>query len=131
MVNVAPPPPEGWVASLLTWIKTLTLTNVLVIALLTMIAVPAYLFYKALNDAAIMDRLMSQYREVASPTSCTVREAKERGGPDLWAISTGFAFQGNDRWVVSVVLPKEPTPAEVESFCQAAKLIVDSMYAPP
>jgi len=35
------------------------LTNVLVIALLALIAVPTYLAYKMLNDPAVMDRLLS------------------------------------------------------------------------
>ena len=59
-------------------------------------------------------------------SGCVVREAKERGGPDIYAIATGFAAQGADRWVLSAVINREPTAEEISSYCEAAKLIADS-----
>ena len=43
-----------------------TLSNVLIIALLALIAVPVYVIYRALGDEKIMDRLMSTYEEIDS-----------------------------------------------------------------
>ena len=128
---VSPPPPEGWVAALINAVKGLTLTNVVIIALLVLILVPVYVVYKALSDATLMDRLLSNFKEMPSSTSCTLREARERGGPEIWAVSTGFAYAGSDKWVVSVVLPHEPSPEQVVSYCAAAQHIVDTMHTPP
>ena len=122
-----PPPNEGRVLSVLNAAKSMTLFNVLVVALLVLILIPVYIVYRALSDEALLDRFLSSYREIPSDSGCTVRVVAERGGPERWAIANGFAAQGTDRWVVSVILQKEPTTAEITSFCQSLKLISDQI----
>jgi hypothetical protein len=114
---------SGWLAA----IKGLTLTNAVVIVMLVVVAAPAYVLYRALNDPAVLDRFMSSYREYPpSPSGCTIREVKMRGGTRAWGLSAGFAFQGTDRWAVNVVLDHAPTDAETESYCASLKLLIDS-----
>jgi len=107
------------------------LTNALVIALLTLIAVPTYLAYKMLNDPAVMDRLLSSYKELPNGSGCTLREVKERGGPDLWAISTGFAYHGDNRWYVAVGLTHAPDANDLTSHCETLRRIADTLSMPP
>ena len=122
------PPPEGKYLGWLNAVKGLTISNVLVIALLAIVAVPIYVIYKALSDEKIMDRFMSTYEESANQQSgCTLRHVQERGGPDIWGISSGFAFQGDGRWFVSVALSHDPSIDEIASFCESLKLIADRM----
>jgi hypothetical protein len=122
------PPPEGRYLGWLNAIKGLSITNVLVIAMLAVVAVPVYTIYKALGDDKLLDRFMSTYEEEASQmTGCTLRHVQERGGPDIWGISSGFAFQGDDRWFVSVALSHDPSSEEVASYCESLKLIADRM----
>ena len=124
---VPTPPPDryvGWLNA----VKGLTISNVLVIALLVMIAVPVYVIWKALGDDNLMDRLLSTYEEVEGPNAgCTIRHAQERAGPDLWSIGSGFAFFGEARWFVNVTLSHKPTDEEVASYCESLKLIADRM----
>jgi hypothetical protein len=128
MTEPQPPSAEGWVAGLIAAAKGLTLTNVLIIALLVLIAIPAYFVYSVLNDPAVMDRFLSSYTEVTDDkTDCTVRKARARGGPWLWSISAGFAFQRSSRWSISVILPAEPNDADIASYCATLALIVDRM----
>jgi hypothetical protein len=127
-MTVTPPPAEGRLAGAVSVIRTLSLSNVLVIFLLLMMAGPAYVLWKAVNDEHLMDRFLSSYREIPSPTGCTIRVVAERGGPEHWSISTGFAFMGADRWTVGVILDHEPGD-EVASYCETLKLIVDKMHA--
>ena len=126
-----PPQPDhklGLVEGAANVVKGLTLSNVLVIALLAVIAVPVYVIYRALGDDSLMDRFMSTYEEVSSQQAgCTLRHVQARGGPDLWGISAGFAFAGADRWYVNVVLTHAPSNEEIQSFCSALKLIADRM----
>jgi len=126
----APPPQDGRVLTWLNAVRGLTLSNVLVIALLAIVAVPVYVIYRALDDEKLLDRFMSTYEEEASQmTGCTLRHVQERGGPDIWGISSGFAFQGGDRWFVSVALSHDPSPEEIASYCASLKLIADRMLA--
>jgi hypothetical protein len=123
----APPSETGWL-SWLTAVKGLTISNVLVIAALAVVAVPVYVIYKALGDEKLLDRFLSTYEEKTSQiTGCVIRHVQERGGPDLWSVSSGFAFQGADRWFVSVVLTHEPSNDETETYCESLKLIADKM----
>jgi hypothetical protein len=113
----------GWLNA----IRGLTVSNVLVIALLAIVAVPVYVIWKALNDEKVMNRLMSTYEEIDQSSGCTLRHVKERGGPDLWSVSSGFAFSGIDRWFVSVVVNHRPSDDEMVSYCASLKLIADRM----
>lgn len=124
------PPPDGRIANLIAAVKGLTLSNLLVLAGLLLILAPAYFIYRSLNDPQLMDRLLSTYREVPMAGGCTVREAKTRGGPDQWGISTGLTYAGSDRWILTVILDHEPSPTEVQSYCETAKIISDAV-APP
>jgi hypothetical protein len=122
------PPPDDKAAWWLLAVKGLTLTNALVIVILAIVAVPAYLVYKALNDATILDRFMSHFNEISSQqVGCALRNARSRGGPEMWAVSTGFAYQGADRWSISVILDHEPDKSEIVSYCETLKLIADHM----
>jgi hypothetical protein len=123
-----PEPPEpGRLERAAGVVKGLTLGNVLVIMLLALIVMPGYVIWKATSDDKLMDRLMSTYEVLESRGGCTIRHVQERGGPDLWGVSSGFAFQGSDRWYVNVVLDHSPTEEETASYCQSLKLIVDHM----
>jgi hypothetical protein len=129
-VTDPPPPDQGRVVGVLNAAKGLTLANVLILALLAAIAVPIYVIYRALGDEKIMDRLMSTYEEIDDHTSgCAIRHVQERGGPDLWGVSSGFAFQGRDRWYVNVIIDHSPSEEEIISYCESLKLIGDKMLA--
>ena len=67
------PPHQGRVLKALDAAKGLSLFNVLVIALLALIAVPLYIVWKALSDEALLDRFLSSYREIPSNSGCTIR----------------------------------------------------------
>lgn len=108
-------------------VKGLTLSNVLVIALLAVIAVPVFIIWKATSDDKLLDRLLSTYEEMESRSGCTIRHVQARGGPDLWGVAAGFSFTGADRWYVNVVLDHKPTEEEIVSYCESLKLIADRM----
>jgi hypothetical protein len=136
VTNELPKPPSssdrvGMIGGLADIVKSLSLTNVLIIALLVVIAVPAYVLWRALNDQSMLNKFLSYYEEVDSDkVSCTLRIASQRGGESFYSISTGFAYQGNDRWTVGVILTHRPDPTELESYCATLNLIVDYMRRP-
>ena len=121
------PPPAGRGLALLAAVKGLTWSNVLVLAGIAIIAIPVYTVYKALGDDKLLDRLMSQYEVIGTKHGCAVRHVQERGGPGLWGVSSGFAFQGADKWFVNVMLDHAPTDDEVAAYCGSLKLIADRM----
>jgi hypothetical protein len=124
------PPPSDKYVGWLNAVKGLTISNVLVIAMLVVIAIPAYLAYRAINDQDLLDRFFSHYKELSSQNvGCTLREARYRGGTMYWAISTGFAYQGADKYIISVILENQPNAEGIASYCEAIKLIADKMLS--
>ena len=120
----------GRITSLLTAVKGLTISNVLVIFLLVVIAVPAYTVWRALGDDRLLDRFLSTYKEsYVQNVPCVLRQTQVRGGPQRWGISSGFAVMGADRWFVSVVIDHEPTVEEMMSHCETLKLLADTLGA--
>ncbi len=104
----------------------LTLRNVAILALILALAIPVYVIWKLFSDPELLDRFMSSYRVTRTAGGCVVRVAKERGGPEQWSISTGFAAGGTERWTVGVILEREPTEEQIVSHCATLNLIVDT-----
>src|SRR4030095_5553841 len=126
-----PSPQEGMIERWLVAVKNLSLKNVLVIIILVVALLPAYLLYRLSNDPAMMSKFLSYYEEISSDkTPCTLRIASVRGGGEHYAISTGFAFEGSDRWTVGVILDRKPDDNTLESYCNTLELIVDFMRRP-
>lgn len=122
-----PPPPEGRVQGAIRLAQSLTFGNVLVLAALAVVAIPVYTVYRALGDDKLLDRLMSTYEVIESHQGCAVRHVQERGGPDLWGVSSGFAFQGDARYYINVIVDHMPSDDEVASYCAVLKLIADRL----
>jgi hypothetical protein len=116
--------PNGWLNAL----KNLTVTNALVALMIAFALTPLYVIYRALNDDELLGRMLSEYAEVDSAgTNCLVRKLKQRGGPTFWGVSTAFAVQGNDRWLVSAQLISQPRPEDIQAYCTTLRLLVDVM----
>jgi len=112
-------------------VQSLTLTHVLIIALLVAIAIPSYIFYRTLNDASMLNKFMSYYEEVITPhMPCTLRIASQRGADPVYSISAGFAFQGSDRWTMGVILNHKPDESELTSYCETLQKIIDHLRRP-
>lgn len=124
------PPTNGKVVGILNAAKGLTLKNILILALLAIIAIPVYFVYKLMTDPVVGDRFLSSYSEASHDSGCTVRKVRLRGGPWRYGVAAGFAFSGSDRWQVSVILNSEPSEEEILSYCAALNLIADKMLDP-
>jgi hypothetical protein len=136
MAEPTPPPPQpqqqhGIVLSLIDAVKGMSLLNAAVFVVLLFALVPAYILYRAMNDEALMGKLLSHYEEITSERwPCTLRIASVRGGGDQYSISTGFAYQGSERWTVNVVMDRKPSDTEMISYCETLNLLIDFMRNP-
>lgn len=107
-------------------IKGLNWTNVGIIAVLFVMAAPAYLAWRVINDDKLLTIIFSQYQELPLQLSeCGVRVAAPRGQKPTWFISNSFAFFSEDRWYVGVNTPIEPTAEIAEQYCKALTSLID------
>lgn len=119
------------IASLIGAVQGLTITNAVVIAMLVVVAIPAYFVYSALNNEKLLDKFLSSYEELSSQYStCGFRQARMRGGPMTWGISSGFAYSGNDRYLIAVWIDHKPTTEQMVDYCHALHGLVDYMRDP-
>lgn len=116
-----------WLSGAARALQSLTLRNVAILALILALALPVWIIWKVFSDPALLDRFLSSYRVVRTEGGCTVRVVAERGAPEQWAISTGFAAGGNERWTIGVVLEREPTGEQIVSHCATLMHIVDAL----
>jgi hypothetical protein len=106
----------------------MTLTQALIVVLLVVALAPVYLLWL---DPALLGRFLSSYEEQDTGTSCVLRIASLKGGGDEYALATGLAAQGNDRYVISVLVgSKRPTEVEIQSYCATLTAIVDHLRRP-
>jgi hypothetical protein len=122
------PPSETKVTGLIGALRSLTLTNAVVIVLLACGLVPAYVVYRLLTEPALLDRFLSSYTPLPSNTSCRLIRARQRGEDYTYAITTGFAFEGTERWTIGVTLPHEPSAEQQQSNCLLLQTIIDFMH---
>ena len=73
---------EGIVVAILNFFKSMTLTQVLILALAVIIAIPTYVLWRALNDESMLNTFLTRYEEFTNKTSCTLRIFILRGGGD-------------------------------------------------
>jgi hypothetical protein len=121
----------GMIGELTNIIKGLSLTHVLIIALLVLIAAPTFILYRFLTDASLLNKWTSFYEELSSDkVGCTLRIASQRGADPIYSISTGFAVGGSDRYTVGVILTHQPDQGQLVSYCEVLNKIVDHMRRP-
>jgi hypothetical protein len=134
-----PPPPDtqqqpdriGLIGGIAGIIKGFTLKNVAITALLALIILPGFVIWRVMNDASMLNKLTSRYEEYTSDKiPCTLRVASVRGGGDHYSISTGFAFQGSDRYIMGVIMDRKPGEIELQSYCEVLQKIVDHLRRP-
>ena len=131
MTDQPPPDRVGTIAGLANIVKGLSLSHVLTIALLVVIAAPTFVLYRFMTDSSLLNKWASFYEELASDkVACTLRIASQRGADPVYSISTGFAFQGSDRYTVAVLLTHKPDDGQLISYCETLNLIVDYMRRP-
>jgi hypothetical protein len=134
-----PPPPDllqqpdrvGQLGGIVGLVQSMTLTHVLIVALLAAILVPSYVAWRVLNDESMLTKFTSRYEEITSDKiPCTLRIASVRGGGDSYSISTGFAVQGSDRYTIAVLLDRKPDDLSLQSYCEVLQKIVDHLRRP-
>jgi hypothetical protein len=133
-LSTPPPTPhqnQGIFSAVVDAVKGLSLTNVLVVMLLAIVVIPGYAMWRMLDDPAMLGRFLSSYEEVLSDKwPCTLRIASARGAGDQYGISTGFAYQGSERWTLNVLMDRKPTDQEMVSYCETLNLLIDFMRDP-
>lgn len=97
--------------------RTLTLTNILMIALLLMIAVPVYFSYQFLTDEKFRRELLARAEVIDKNVPCIVLEAHRFGAHDRHTIALIYGFDGRMEKMIGMRAPGKLSDQEIEAVC--------------
>ncbi len=99
--------------------KSLTLTNVLILALLLAVCFPAYVGYRAVNDERLLIHIASSYEEMRYGIgNCSVFKAHARGDDQEFIIRYVFRMDPQGTWYIAIRSATEPTKEEAANRCK-------------
>ena len=121
MTDRQPPPDRSYISiseRLANIVKSLSLTNILIIALLLLIAVPAYFAWKYLNDEDFRETFRNHAQIVDKHVPCIVLQGRYYGAQPRHSIFVIYGIEGRNEKIIGVRAPGVLTDPEIEEACQ-------------
>lgn len=120
----------GLVDRLVDIVKGLTLTNVLILALLIILIVPLYLAWRVLNDQDLQGKLFNTYSELEAPSDCLLTFQQAAGGSGHYVIRAILAERPAETWYISTRIRFKPDDKAMYLYCAASSQLIDFMRDP-
>jgi hypothetical protein len=112
-------------------VRQTSLTNILMVALLVVIAVPAYFSYRFMTDEELRRELLSRAVIVDKHVPCIVLEAHRFGSADRHTIGVVYGIDGRLEKVVGVRAPGTLSDSEIDEACQKVLATAERLKALP
>lgn len=111
------------ITKLVEGLKTLTLTNVLVFALLVVTSIPAYLLYRIVNDERLLTYVFSSFEIVQTEIEgeCDMVRIVVPPDGDRYFIRDTFLTKGSAVHGVYIRTESKPTPQQMIVLCNLAQ----------
>ena len=121
MTDRQPPPDRSYISiseRLANIVKSLSLTNILIIALLLLLAIPSYFAWKYLNDEEFRETFRNHAEIVDKHVPCIVLQGRYYGAQKRHSIFVIYGIEGRNEKIIGVRAPGELTDPEIEEACQ-------------
>jgi hypothetical protein len=121
MTDRQPPPDRSYISiseRLVNIVKSLNLTNILMIAILLLIAVPAYFAWKYLTDEDFRSDFRNHAQIIDKHVPCIVLQGRYYGAQSRHSIFVVYGIEGRNEKVIGVRAPGTLTDPEIEETCQ-------------
>ena len=121
MVDRPPPPDRSYISiseRLANIVKSLSLTNILIIALLLLLAIPSYFAWKYLNDEDFRETFRNHAQIVDKHVPCIVLQGRYYGAQPRHSIFVIYGIEGRNEKIIGVRAPGVLTDPEIEEACQ-------------
>jgi len=114
------PPPSRY--AMTQWavdiIRSLSLQNILILALLIMVSIPAWFAWRFMNDTQFRHEFMSTSRTIDMKVPCLVVVATSYTGKgDQYTVATQYDFRNRLEFLVGVRSPGILSDSEVATYC--------------
>ena len=108
-------------------VRSLNLTNVLIVALLVIVAVPSYFAYRFMTDAAFRSEFMSGATVMEKFPPCVVLEAHRYGSPTRNSILMIYGYDDRLEKIVGLRAPGTLTEVELGDACKKVVAMSDEI----
>jgi len=115
-----PPPDRSYISiseRLANIVKSLSLTNILIIALLLLMAIPTYFAWKYMTDEEFRETFRNHAQIVDKHVPCIVLQGRYYGAQKRHSIFVIYGIEGRNEKIIGVRAPGELTDPEIEEAC--------------
>jgi hypothetical protein len=118
---------EGKLERSLGMIKSLNLTNILILALIVIIALPAYFAYRFIIDTNFRREFMSSASILDSHVPCVVFEGRRYGSVTRHTVVFVYGHEGRNEKIIGLRAPGTMNDKEIEQTCQQVLTMAHEM----
>ena len=108
-------------------IKSLNLTNILIIALMVLIALPTYFVYRFIADVDFRREFMDTAVVLDKYAPCVVLEGHKWGANKRHSVVAVFALDGRNEKLIGMRSPEPMTPDEINEMCKKVQIMANEM----
>ena len=121
MTDRQPPPDRSYISiseRLANIVKSLSLTNILIIAMLLLLAIPSYFAWKYLNDEEFRETFRNHAEIVDKHVPCIVLQGRYYGAQPRHSIFVIYGIEGRNEKIIGIRAPGVLTDPQIEEACQ-------------
>ena len=121
MSDRSPPPDRSYISiseRLANIVKSLSLTNILIIAMLLLLAIPSYFAWKYLNDEEFRETFRNHAQIVDKHVPCIVLLGRYYGAQKRHSVFVIYGIEGRNEKIIGIRAPGVLTDPQIEEACQ-------------
>jgi len=118
---------EGRVEKALNYIRTMSLTNVLIVLLIVLIAIPAYFSYRFMSDVAFRREFMSSAIILDLHAPCIVLEGTRYGSQTRHSVFIVYGLDGRNEKLLGLRAPGSMSGNELTELCERVTTLADEI----
>lgn len=108
-------------------VRSMSLTNVLILALIVVIAVPAYFAYRFMSDAAFRREFMTSAIILEQHVPCVVLEGTRYGSQSRHSVFIVYGLDGRNEKLLGLRAPDTVTDADLTGMCQRLRTLSEEI----
>ena len=108
-------------------VRSLNITNVLIFALLVVIAIPAYFAYRFMSDVAFRREFMSSAVIMEQHAPCVVLEGHRYGADVRHSVFIVYGLDGRNEKLVGLRAPEAMNGVELTDMCKRVTVLADEI----
>jgi hypothetical protein len=118
---------EGKVEKALNYIRTMSMTNVLIVFLIVMIAIPAYFAYRFMSDIAFRREFMSSAIILDLHAPCIVLEGTRYGSQTRHSVFIVYGLDGRNEKLLGLRAPGSMSGHELTELCERVTTLAEEI----